>query len=395
MRSSISRNRPQAPNFHSRERTPRRELSSRIVPYSAEHKPLVAELARHLWSPDPRLNERYLDWKYHHNPYVRDPLLYLAFVGDKLAGMRGAFGSLWEIGNPAEFFVLPYADDLVIDPAFRGQGLHRVIMNFALRDLAGRGYRYVVNLSAGKVTAKASMNIRWRDAGTVRALYRRTLRKTAADFLTDRAKPLPLLWRWAHKLSTFSGRSGDHLFDRLDARFSAWDRDAASPFVHRTPLIREMSQLVARLPKDGRIRHVRDETFFAWRFSNPLYDYRFLHIGRERLRGYMVLQRSPFFIGDRASIVDWEAESDLIRAELLAAVIEDGRFPELCIWQLGASPAAARLVDHYGFKALRRYYEKSVLVRSASDDELDAPWMLGGRRLDDAGQWDLRMIYAM
>jgi len=156
-----------------------------------------------------------------------------------------------------------------------------------------------------------------------------------------------------------------------------------------------MSELVARLPRDGRIRHVRDETFFSWRFGNPLCDYRFLYIGRERLRGYIVLQRSPVFIGDRASIIDWEAESDLIRAELLAAVIEYGGFPELCIWQLGASPAAARLVDHHGFKSPRRHYEKSVLVRSVGDDKLNAPWNLGGRRLDDAHQWDLRMIYSM
>jgi GNAT superfamily N-acetyltransferase len=397
MRTGVFRNRQRAPDYRSGEGAPRRELSSRVVRYSAEHKPLVVELARHLWSPDPRLNERYLDWKYHQNPYIRDPLIYLAFVGDRLAGMRGAFGSLWEVGDPPEFFTLPYADDLIIEPAFRQQGLHRVIMNFALRDLAGRGYRYVVNLSAGRVTARASKNMQWRDAGRVRALYRRTLRKTAADFLVDRARPLPLLWRWADKLSALSGRSGDHLFDRLDARFPARDRsrDAGSPFVQRTPLIREMSELVARLPRDGRIRHVRDETFFAWRFGNPLYDYRFLYIGRERLRGYAVLQRSPFFLGDRASIVDWEAESDLIRAELLAAVVEHGRFPELCTWQLGASSAAARLVDQHGFKPLYRHYEKSVLVRSAGDDKLDAPWMLGGRCLDDAGQWDIRMIYAM
>jgi hypothetical protein len=70
-------------------------LSSRIIPYSAEHKPLVAELAQHLWSPHPDLNERYLEWKYRQNPYIRDPLIYLAFAGDRLAGMRGAFGSLW------------------------------------------------------------------------------------------------------------------------------------------------------------------------------------------------------------------------------------------------------------------------------------------------------------
>jgi GNAT superfamily N-acetyltransferase len=387
----------QALDSQSWEGTPRRELSARVVPYSAEHKPLVAELTRHLLSPDPRLNERYLDWKYRQNPYIRDPLIYLAFVGDKLAGMRGAFGSLWEVGDPVEFFTLPYVDDLVIDPAFRGQGLHRVIMNFVLRDLAERGYPYVVNLSAGKVTARASTNMRWRDAGRVRALYRRTLRKTAADFLTDRARPMPLVWRWADDLSALAGRSGDHLFDRLDTRFSVKGqrRGDASPFMQRTPLIREMSELVARLPRDGRIRHVRDDTFFAWRFANPMYDYRFLYIGRERLRGYLVLQRSSFIIGERASIVDWEAESDAIRAELLAAVIQDGRFPELCIWQLGASSAAVQLVDRHGFKPLHRHYEKAVLVRSASDENLDAPWMLGGRRLDDAGQWDLRMIYAM
>jgi hypothetical protein len=140
---------------------------------------------------------------------------------------------------------------------------------------------------------------------------------------------------------------------------------------------------------------VRDETFFTWRFGNPLCNYRFLYVGRERLRGYIVLQQSTVVNGDRASIVDWEAESDLVRAELLSAVIEYGKIPELCIWQLGASRAVTRLVDQHGFKPLPANDEKSVLVRSVRDDELNAPWILGGRRLDDANQWDLRMIYSM
>ena len=156
-----------------------------------------------------------------------------------------------------------------------------------------------------------------------------------------------------------------------------------------------MSQLVARLPRDGRIRHVRDETFFAWRFGNPLRNYRFLYAGRERLRGYIVLQQWWGASGDRVNIVDWEGESDQIRAELLSAAVEYGKFPELCIWQLGASPSAAQLVDHHGFKSSRARQEKSILVRSLRDDEPNARWTLGGRRLDDADQWDLRMIYSM
>jgi GNAT superfamily N-acetyltransferase len=397
MRRSIFGNRSQGLGYQQKQGTPQRALSCRVVPYSTEHKVLVAELQRHLWSPDDRLNASYLEWKYHQNPYISDPLIYLVFVGDKLVGMRGAFGTRWEVGNPAEFFTLPYPDDLVIDPAYRGLGLHRVIMNLALRDLAERGYRYVVNLSASPVTAKASMNMRWRDAGRVKSLYRRTLRKTAADLLADRARRSPLVWRWADKFSALSGRSGGHLFDRLDARLSVPDqwRDSGSLFAQRTPLIREMGQLVASLPTDGRIRHVRDETYFAWRFSNPLHNYRFLYVGRERLHGYIVLQQSPGVTGDRASIVDWEGESEQVRAELLSAAVEHGKFPELCIWQLGASPAAAQLVDHYGFKSVRARQEKSILVRSVRDDELNALWTLGGRRLDDAHQWDLRMIYSM
>jgi len=376
---------------------PRRALSCRVVPYSAGHKGQVAELQRHLWSPDTRLNAAYLEWKYHQNPYIRDPLIYLAFVGDKLAAMRGAFGTRWEVGDPAEFFNLPYPDDLVVDSAYRGQGLHRTIMNFALRDLAGRGHRYVVNLSASEITAEASMNMQWRDAGRVKSLHRRTLRKTAADFLSAGVRHLPLLWRWVDDISALSGRSGGHLFDRLDARLSAPDqaRDTGSLFAQRTPLIREMAQLVARLSWDGRIRHVRDETFFAWRFGNPLRDYRFVYSGRERLRGYMVLQQSRGGNADRASIVDLEGESEQIRTELLSAAIEHGKFPELFLWQLGASPAAAQVIERRGFKPLNAYHENSILVRSLRDDDLDAAWMLGGRPLDDADHWDLRMIYSM
>jgi hypothetical protein len=311
--------------------------------------------------------------------------------------MRGAFGTRWEVGDAAESFTLPYPDDLVIDPDYRRQGLHRAIMNFALRDLAGRGHRYLVNLSASQITAEASMNMRWRNAGRVKPLHRRTLRKAAADFLSAGIRNLPLLWRWGDNISALSGHSGDHLFDPLDARFPAQDRgrDTGSLFAQRTPLTREMSELVVRLPRDGRIRHVRDEAFFAWRFRNPLRNYRFVYFGRERLRGYIVLQQSPGFNGDRASIVDLEGESDQIRTELLSAAIEHGKFPELYLWQLGASPAATQVIERHGFKSLGASHENSILVRSVRDDELDAAWMLGGRRLDDASEWDLRMIYSM
>lgn len=378
-----------------REATLPRSKSWRVVPYRAEHGAQVAELQRHLWSPDIKLNTAYLEWKYHQNPYIREPILYLAFAGDRLAGMRGAFGTRWEAG--AETFTLPYPDDLVIDPDFRKQGLHRVIMNFALNDLAKRGYRYVINLSASPITRQASMKMRWRNAGGMISVHRRGLSRAAADLVAGWAGGLPWLWRRANDLRSLGGPRGEHLFDRFDSRTPppARSRQAGSWFVQATPLAEEMARLVARLPKRGGFRHVRDQTYFSWRFRNPLRSYRYLYAGGDRIKGYLVLQRPLNGRIDRVSIVDWEAESESVLEELLDAAIECGEFPALCVWRLGTSPAVGRWLDRHGFGSVGSRHESYILVRSVQDANLGEPWMLGGRHLDDASQWDMRMIYSM
>jgi DNA-binding response OmpR family regulator len=43
---------------------------------------------------------RYLEWKYEENPYTKEPVIYLAFQGSKLVGMRGFYQSKWELGSP-------------------------------------------------------------------------------------------------------------------------------------------------------------------------------------------------------------------------------------------------------------------------------------------------------
>jgi len=55
----------------------------------------------------------------------------------------------------------------------------------------------------------------------LKPLHRRTLRKIAADFLGNRARHCRSCGRWADSVRALSGHSGDHLFDRLDARFFA------------------------------------------------------------------------------------------------------------------------------------------------------------------------------
>jgi GNAT superfamily N-acetyltransferase len=372
--------------------------SLRVIPYVAEHSALVAELQLHLASPDPGLNARYFDWKYQRNPYIREPLVYLAFCGDRLAGMRGAFGTKWEFGDSRECVVMPYADDLVVHPEYRTLGLHRRIMEVALADLKRRGFRFVVNLSASKVTALQSLRMKWRSVGNVEPLRRRTHRRVVVDRLIALADRAPVLWRCARALNRVAGAPVGREFDRIDARLARSDGGAAqgSVFIATEPLARDMAELVERVPRDGRLRHVRDEAFFHWRFANPLRHYRFLYAAGERLEGYLVLSCS---LGSdarhRVCIVDWEAENDDVREALLAAAIDHGRFPELFTWRSATSAAGRPLLDRYGFKPANEAYSVSHLVRKLDDGETDGAWRLDGVHVDDPRAWDLRMIVSM
>ena len=87
-----------------------------------------------------------------------------------------------------------------------------------------------------------------------------------------------------------------------------------------------MADLVARQAYDGRIRHVRDARYLAWRFQNPLHEYRFLLAGGDRLHGYLVLQAYRLSRHGAANIVDWEASDPAVRRALLHAAVEWGGF---------------------------------------------------------------------
>lgn len=359
------------------------------------HLSRVAELMRHLWSPHPDRNAAYLDWKYRRNPYITEPLIYLAFDGDRLAGMRGCFGTRWVAGDAGESCVMPYPDDLIVEPAYRTRGLHRVIMGVALEDLRRRGYRYAVNLSATRYTMLASQRMKWRIAGTMGAVVRRSPRCRLADGAADALRRLPGAWRWADRVALCGGRSGDRVFERLDRRLATPRRSACPVQVQDRPRVADMAALAAALPRDGRIRHVRDEAYFRWRFANPFRSYRFVFVGGDRLEGYLVLQHGLDVPGTRVSIVDAEATNERAAARLLGAVLEMGAFPAVRAWSVGASASWVALLAQHGFQAIDESHQHVIMARSLGAGELRQPWLLGGRSLDTRADWDLRMIDSM
>lgn len=250
-----------------------------IVRYRGEHKGRVAALQAHLWSLDAVQATRYLEWKYEQNPYAEEPDIYLAFAGDALVGMRGFYGARWEAGRAASRrqWSVPVADDFVIVPEHRNHGLATLIMRTALEDLARRGQRYALNLSGSQVTVMGSLAMGWKSAGPLEPIARAG--SSPAQRVRSMLQRTRLLWRFAESplLKTAGERDPFRQLDR-----SARHRPAGSVAIERKPRLDAMSELVERLGHDGRIRHLRDREFLAWRFRNPLRLYRFLYAGGER-----------------------------------------------------------------------------------------------------------------
>jgi GNAT superfamily N-acetyltransferase len=363
-----------------------------IIPYAPELDAEIARLQTHLWGDDLQRNAAYLRWKYTDNPYLDETLIQLAQHDGELVGMRGMFGTLWEVDDGTRH-LLPYADDFVVTPAHRNRGVAGRIMRANLDEARRRGHRFVINLSAGPVTFVASLAAGWRSPGSYRQLdYHRA---PSAPLLRLRSLAGKRLYEGAAR--TIAALAAGGVFDHLDA---AAGRSSCPVAVERQARPRAMADLVSRLPWDGRIRHVRDERYFSWRFRNPLHEYRFLFAGGTDLDGYLVLQRYLSRWADTrlVNIADCEATNERVRADLLDTAVGRGRFAHLRAWSVGSARATADLLAARGFHAARadnvQARSSGLLVRRLDDSPGEARWQLGSRNALSIDDWDLRMIYS-
>jgi len=370
-----------------------------IIRYEPGFKDEVAKLLTLLVHPDPGHARRYLEWKYEQNPYIRTPTLYLVRSEGRIVGMRGLLGTSWQVGEDSRHAAMPYPDDHVVTEDMRGSGVATLLMRAVLDDAAARGDAFLCNLSAGMVTALASLAAGWKRVGVMEQVARvqQPVRLARlADGAVNQSERLKQFTRgkgW--------GPSSAAAFVRLDRGGEGPGVEgSATIVVEQSPRPEAMALLVDRLGHDGRIRHVRDATYLTWRYRHPIHEYRFLcHERGGRLDGYLVLQRTRFprIAQNRVGIVDWEAEDDRIAAALLARAIEWGAFSHLGAWASTLPGSRIRLLAESGFEPfdlrLRARGLPGILVIQVGAKE--QPWVLHGRPLLDLAQWDVRRIYSM
>ncbi len=378
---------------------PLRMNKYRIGRYTPEYKWQVIDVLKHMSPERVSVLTAYFEWKYEQNPYL-EPLLFLALHGRRVVGMRGFWGTKWEVKG--ERYVLPCASNLVVAPDHRRRGIVKQLMDVAVADLADRGYPFVINLNATNIMHIASLSMGWRGAGPLEDMSQGTIWGRV---------PLPSAGEPAHRRIAGAARrsirdarrrlfGNGSPFHRFDRAVHQWPIDGI--VVEQRPRSAEMAALVHRVGHDGRLRHVRDPEYCEWRYRNPLSEYRFLYWERAgTVDGYLVLatkglQPAP---GVELNIADWVGMRFDVRAELLEAVLSWGGFDALSVWAGPFGDQAKSLLARYGFEITETEIsitkpQRTVLVCSTRNGDRTAAWTLGSRDLLNITSWDMRMIYS-
>ncbi|HEX5133561.1 MAG TPA: hypothetical protein VFX92_13880, partial [Candidatus Krumholzibacteria bacterium] len=364
-----------------------------IIPYQPEYKDRVVALRRFAYNDDFRGCQEYIEWKYERNPYLDEPLIFIAVEpSGTVIGMRGFYGTRWRVGD--ENIVIPCADDFAIAAAWRNTGLMTAIMRTAISSLALRGFPYLLNSSGGSLTVLQSLAMGWKSLGAMGPVAALTRNERMFRELRRRVRGRRLVWRLGHRPDRLQF-SDPRCFDRLDHAEPQTMPGGGSIVIEATPRPEAMARLVADLPHDRRVRHTRDTAFFTWRFQNPIRDYRFVYYERnDVLEGFMVVSRYPSYRPPMIPfhIADWEANGNDIRREMLTATLQRGRFTEIGAWETCMPAGCDELLRHAGFRPidleLRARGMPCVLLKKIGDPASPSA------TLPEAG-WDIRLIDSM
>jgi hypothetical protein len=344
-----------------------------------------------LWGSDLSLNSAYLAWKYEQNPYLDEPLIYLALQNEHVVGMRALYATQWEIGQTGQTVILPCTADTLIGREHRNYGLLRQLMRFLHDDGALKAFPYIFSFSAAAPVYFCALSEGWRVIGAYNTLartapLRRVLKLERLKNWIQRHPSLDTSWTVAAQLRQ-SVSVAAHL-----RRKSSWRGHIHSS---QDPRPEEMASLVARSDRPDKIRQHKDSRYYAWRFRSPLSRYRFFYWQKTTLEGFLVLSTrftfGPFYL------VDWAATTTEVLTDLLQAAVQDVGLGSLEIWSATLPDAMVTTLGERGFMRASSStpdtsYRPGLLGQCVNSALLDGEWSLGGRDVTDIENWELRMV---
>ena len=244
---------------------------------------------------------------------ITRPLLFVVRDGDEIVGVRGMYGTTWNLGPGREATVLPHADDLLIREEHRNRGLFLLLHRAMVRAARERGYPAILSLSGVVTTQELSLACGYRPLGDLPAVHR------AGTSEAPRRRRLEgRVLRGMRRRGVFSTAFGrGFTVDGLCREIAATSRNPHIE-VSRSADLAEMSVLARAVHPLGADR---GEDHLRWRLANPDHVYRFVRWADTSLRGFLVLSWDAMCPG-RVTIADVVSDDDSVFAELLGALEE-------------------------------------------------------------------------
>jgi GNAT superfamily N-acetyltransferase len=275
----------------------------------------IAVLEAELITTGRYLSRRYLEWKYRQNPFIARPLLFAVRYGDEIVGVRGMYGTRWNLGAGREATVLPHADDLMIREEHRNRGLFLLLHRAMVKAARTQGFEAILSLSGVATTQELSLACGYRTLDALDAVQR-----PATSGTPPLRRGEGRLLRGLRRRGVFSpvfgwGATVNGLCRHIEST-------SANPRIEvsNRPDLSAMSAL-AMAPSPYSLGADRSEAFLRWRLANPDHIYRFLHWRDSALRGFLVLSWDVMRPG-RVTIADVAAEDDDVFADLLGALAQ-------------------------------------------------------------------------
>jgi hypothetical protein len=179
------------------------------------------------------------------------------------------------------------------------------------------------------------------------------------------------------------------------------DRKIGDVVFSHSPLAEEMASVADSEPRERvTLRPQQDETFFRWRYSDPVKEHIFLYLLRgDEVKAYVVLAVST--AGLFGEILDYAEREDGNIREILECALTAGNFMRLSIRNWGLTERLSEVMADLGFASihpLRRVLTKSskpmsalpILVRPTANSFTDSDFFIKAVDVRIAENWSLK-----
>jgi len=242
----------------------------RYIEYRPEFKDSLIEFLGMHWTTleTEKQRRRFFEWKYEDNPYKDVPLIYLAIKNEKIIGNLAYIVQKFCTNNKK--FLVGITSNIFVHPAFRKQGVFSSLLFFSIKQLQDDPeVKLCLGLTVNEKSLRGHIKLNYFPIGKKRHIcsFRfLNLLKTRINFMNSVDFPMVC--------------TGKNLQIKITKKIK--------------PSL--LSKFRKKIENRKKIKNIRDNNFYNWRYSHPLRNYIFVYVKKtiDELCGYLILEKENY-----------------------------------------------------------------------------------------------------